>query len=115
MGILDPLQKVSSNPTPSLCLSEPINRIHSQEEAERSPYNTRRLLYVCLVTDLIAVNGREKVICVRNMDVNQIQKKAELLRDASGKKLKKPTVKVESINPSVRGIWSPLHVRDTKA
>ena len=108
------LQKVPPNPTRRLCLSEPINRIYNQEEAEHTPYNTRRIPYACLLTDLTAVNGREKVICVRNMDVNQIQKKAELLRDASGKKLKKPKVKVESINPSVRGIWSPLHVRDTK-
>jgi large subunit ribosomal protein L43 len=61
---------------------------------------------------LIAVNGREKVICVRNLDANQIQKKAELLRDASGKKLKKVKHRVESENSSVRGIWSPFHTHD---
>ena len=41
-------------------------------------------------------------------------KKAELLRDASGEKLRK--VKggrvVESLNESVRGIWSPMHGAD---
>lgn len=57
------------------------------------------------------VNGREKVICVRNLDANQIERKAELLRDASGKKLKKPKRRVESQNTSVRGIWSPFHVQ----
>ncbi len=43
--------------------------------------------------------------------MKQILKKAELLRDTSGEKLKK--VKggrvVESLNESVRGIWSPMH------
>ena len=58
------------------------------------------------------VNGREKVICVRNLDANQILQKAELLRDASGKKLKKVVRKVETENTSVRGIWSPFHTHD---
>lgn len=57
------------------------------------------------------INGREKVICVRNLEMKQILKKAELLRDTSGEKLKR--VKggrvVESLNESVRGIWSPMH------
>jgi len=43
--------------------------------------------------------------------MKQILKKAELLRDASGEKLRK--VKggrvVESLNESVRGMWSPMH------
>jgi len=57
------------------------------------------------------INGREKAICVRNLEMKQILKKAELLRDASGEKLRK--VKggrvVESLNESVRGMWSPMH------
>jgi large subunit ribosomal protein L43 len=36
-------------------------------------------------------------------------KKAELLRDASGEKLKRTTKPVRSINESVRGVWSPFH------
>ncbi|KAH8599716.1 mitochondrial ribosomal protein-like protein subunit L51, partial [Bisporella sp. PMI_857] len=43
------------------------------------------------------INGREK------------RYKAELLRDASGEKLKKVTKPVKSINESVRGVWSPYH------
>ena len=43
--------------------------------------------------------------------MKQIWKKAELLRDTSGEKLRR--VKggrvVESLNESVRGIWSPMH------
>lgn len=61
---------------------------------------------------LIVVNGREKVICVRNLDPLQIQRKAELLRDSSGKKLRRITRKVETDNSSVRGIWSPFHEKD---
>jgi large subunit ribosomal protein L43 len=55
------------------------------------------------------INGREKAICVRNLQKDQVLKKAELLRDASGEKLKKVTKPVRSINESVRGIWSPYH------
>jgi large subunit ribosomal protein L43 len=65
------------------------------------------------MNELTIVNGREKVICVRNLDSNQILKKAELLRDASGKKLKRVKRRVETENSSVRGIWSPFHTQDT--
>ncbi|RDW88586.1 hypothetical protein BP6252_00618 [Coleophoma cylindrospora] len=55
------------------------------------------------------INGRHKAICVRNLEKEQILKKAELLRDASGEKLKRVTKPVKSINESVRGVWSPFH------
>ncbi|KAJ4304145.1 39S ribosomal protein L51, mitochondrial [Collariella sp. IMI 366227] len=55
------------------------------------------------------INGREKAVCVRNMEPYEILKKAELLRDASGEKLKRTHKPVTSINPSVRGVWSPYH------
>ncbi|KAL5347970.1 39S ribosomal protein L51, mitochondrial [Pseudogymnoascus australis] len=55
------------------------------------------------------INGREKAICVRNLQPMSILQKAVLLRDASGEKLKTETKPVKSINDSVRGIWSPYH------
>ena len=55
------------------------------------------------------INGREKAICVRNLQKEQILEKAELLRDASGEKQKRVTNPVRSINESVRGVWSPYH------
>ncbi|KEZ41569.1 hypothetical protein SAPIO_CDS7739 [Scedosporium apiospermum] len=55
------------------------------------------------------INGRQKPVCVRNLDSLQVLKKAELLRDANGEKVKKVTKPVSSINPSVRGVWSPYH------
>ena len=55
------------------------------------------------------INGREKAICVRNLQKEQILAKAELLRDASGDKLKRENKPVKSLNESVRGIWSPFH------
>jgi len=55
------------------------------------------------------MNGREKAICVRNLEQNQIVQKAELLRDSSGEKQKKLTKPVKSLNESVRGIWDPFH------
>lgn len=36
-------------------------------------------------------------------------RKAELLRDASGEKLRRTAKPVQSSNDSVRGIWSPFH------
>lgn len=57
------------------------------------------------------INGREKVICVRNLEKEQILKKAELLKDANGEKVQ--SVKggrvVGSLNEGVRGIWDPFH------
>ncbi|KAJ5635978.1 54S ribosomal protein L51 [Penicillium longicatenatum] len=55
------------------------------------------------------VNGREKAICVRNLEPIDILKKAMILKDASGEKLKRTKKPVTSINESVRGIWSPYH------
>ncbi|KAN0079207.1 Thioredoxin-like fold [Elaphomyces granulatus] len=55
------------------------------------------------------VNGREKVICVRKLEKEQILQKANLLKEASGEKLKRTKKPVTSLNESVRGIWSPYH------
>ena len=51
------------------------------------------------------------MICVRNLDAPQVLKKVELLRDASGEKLKrmKGGRMVKSLNECVRGIWDPFH------
>ncbi|KAK2679938.1 Ribosomal protein/NADH dehydrogenase domain [Fusarium oxysporum f. sp. vasinfectum] len=55
------------------------------------------------------INGRTKPICVRNLSPYEILQKAELLRDASGEKLKRYNKAVNSAQPSVRGVWSPYH------
>lgn len=55
------------------------------------------------------INGKIKSICVKNMEPSEILKKAELLRDASGDKVKRVNKPVTSINESVRGVWSPYH------
>ncbi|KAL7626043.1 39S ribosomal protein L51, mitochondrial [Parahypoxylon ruwenzoriense] len=55
------------------------------------------------------INGKQKSICVKNLDSLQILKKVELLRDASGEKVKRVNKPVASINESVRGVWSPYH------
>lgn len=56
-------------------------------------------------------NGREKVICVRNMNIDVIENKMKLLRDSSGDQLRRWTKNdnVRTLNSSVRGVWSPLH------
>ncbi|RCI15158.1 hypothetical protein L249_6424 [Ophiocordyceps polyrhachis-furcata BCC 54312] len=55
------------------------------------------------------INGRTKPICVRNLSPYEILQKVELLRDASGDKLRRTNKAVMSTNPGVRGIWSPYH------
>lgn len=56
------------------------------------------------------INGREKAICIRNLNIDNVQNKLNLLRESSGEQLRKRNSKVESVNTSVRGVWSPLHV-----
>jgi large subunit ribosomal protein L43 len=55
------------------------------------------------------INGRQRAVCVRNLQPNQIIKKVEALRDSNGEKNKRTSKPVTSINESVRGIWSPYH------
>ncbi|KAI2637272.1 thioredoxin-like protein [Xylaria nigripes] len=55
------------------------------------------------------INGKQRSICVRSLDSLQVLKKAEILRDASGEKVKKVNKPITSINESVRGVWSPYH------
>ncbi|KAL3459087.1 mitochondrial ribosomal protein L43 [Aspergillus heterothallicus] len=55
------------------------------------------------------INGREKAVCVRNLEPEQIVQKANLLKQNSGEKNKRTKKPVTSINESVRGIWSPFH------
>lgn len=58
------------------------------------------------------VNSRDKVIDLKEFEVTGIQKKVELLLDASGAKIKhfKGSRVVESTTEAARGIWSGLHV-----
>jgi len=56
------------------------------------------------------VNNRDKVIAVNGLEVTGIQKKIELLLDASGAKIKPLKRRtVESTTEAARGIWSGLH------
>ncbi|KAF2103915.1 hypothetical protein NA57DRAFT_70127 [Rhizodiscina lignyota] len=53
------------------------------------------------------INGRERVICVRNLEKAQVQQKAEILKNANGEKVKRVNKPVGSLNESVRGVWDP--------
>lgn len=56
-------------------------------------------------------NGREKVVCVRNLNIDNVENKLKLLKDSSGEILRRRAQNdnVESLNNGVRGVWSPLH------
>ncbi|EPQ61051.1 hypothetical protein GLOTRDRAFT_69211 [Gloeophyllum trabeum ATCC 11539] len=57
------------------------------------------------------LNGRDKVISLKEFEVTQIQQKVQLLLDSSGAKIKPLKRRIiESSTESARGIWSGLHV-----
>lgn len=55
------------------------------------------------------INGKEKSICVRNMEPKEIMQKAVLLTTATGAKAARGVKPVRSVNEAVRGIWDPYH------
>ncbi|KAI9598730.1 thioredoxin-like protein [Syncephalis fuscata] len=57
------------------------------------------------------LNGREKIVCVRNTEPKRIAETVQLLRDTSGMKVKVFKKPVISDTPSVRGIWSPFNAK----
>jgi large subunit ribosomal protein L43 len=63
------------------------------------------------IDSVVLVNNREKVIPLKGFEVTGIQKKVELLLDASGAQIKplKGRRVVESTTEAARGIWSGLH------
>ena len=95
-----PRSSFLTNLLPSFAAAHPQIEIHVSPRPHRHPVVRGKY-----------INGREKAICVRNLEMHQVLRKTELLRDASGEKLRK--VKggrvVDSLNESVRGIWSPMH------
>ncbi|KAI0762758.1 thioredoxin-like protein [Fomes fomentarius] len=59
------------------------------------------------------INNRDKVIGLKDFEVNGIEKKVELLLDSSGAKIKPlKRLTVESRTEATRGIWSGLHVEE---
>ncbi|KAJ2784877.1 39S ribosomal protein L51, mitochondrial [Coemansia interrupta] len=57
-------------------------------------------------------NGHQKTKCVRKCTVDEIPEVVKSLRDHSGHKLRKWNRYVISDTPSVRGIYSPFHVKE---
>jgi large subunit ribosomal protein L43 len=58
------------------------------------------------------VNRKQKRVCVKNKNPDEIEEIVKLIRDNTGvstkKRFKKPVI---STTESVRGIWSPFHTR----
>lgn len=62
----------------------------------------------------VPVNGRTKEVCVKKMSQREVMDRIQLVLDSSGAKIKPLKGKpVQSSNPSVRGIWSGMHVEET--
>lgn len=58
------------------------------------------------------VNGKQKTKCVRTCSVTEIPEVVKSLRDHSGHRLRRWNRFVISDTPSVRGIYSPFHVKE---
>ncbi|KDQ54888.1 hypothetical protein JAAARDRAFT_196272 [Jaapia argillacea MUCL 33604] len=59
------------------------------------------------------LNDRDKVISLKESEVNQIQQKVQLLLDSSGAKIKSLKRRpVESTTEATRGIWSGFHTAE---
>ncbi len=62
---------------------------------------------------LYEVNNRDKVVGLKDFEVNGIEQKVQLLLDSSGAKIKPlKRLTVESRTEATRGIWSGLHVEE---
>ncbi|KAJ2356740.1 39S ribosomal protein L51, mitochondrial [Coemansia erecta] len=57
-------------------------------------------------------NGQQKTKCVRKCSVDEIPEVVKSLRDHSGVRLRRWNRYVVSDTPSVRGIYSPFHVKE---
>ncbi|KAF9162507.1 39S ribosomal protein L51, mitochondrial [Actinomortierella ambigua] len=55
------------------------------------------------------LNGKDKVVCVRNLESQDIASKLALLKESAGNRMKTFKKPVISTTESVRGIWSPFH------
>ncbi|KAI9505215.1 39S ribosomal protein L51, mitochondrial [Coemansia spiralis] len=58
------------------------------------------------------VNGKHKEKCVRKCSADEIPEVVKSLRDHSGHRLQRWKQYVISDTPSVRGIYSPFHVKE---
>lgn len=56
------------------------------------------------------LQGREKVLCVKNYTVPQVHEAFMMLRNSSGAPLKRFRQSVKSTAPAVRPLWSPFHM-----
>ncbi|KAF7510298.1 hypothetical protein GJ744_006794 [Endocarpon pusillum] len=82
-----------------------LSRMHPQVSIHISPRPNKHP-----VLRAHYINGREKAVCVRNLEKEQIMQKCELLVQSQGGKNRKIRGRnVLSENESVRGIWSPFH------
>ncbi|CDK24122.1 unnamed protein product [Kuraishia capsulata CBS 1993] len=61
-------------------------------------------------TKLADVHTNVKTVCLRNLNIDNVENKLKLMVESSGNRLYKPKQAVQSLNQSVRGIWSPFHV-----
>jgi len=85
-----------------------VRQCSKKEPVVRGFYGMSRVL--CTDAAHSAVNNRDKVISLKELEVTGIQKKVQLLLDSSGAKIKPLKRRtVESTTESTRGIWSGLH------
>lgn len=54
------------------------------------------------------VTGYSKQVCVKNEDIERIDKVLTLLNNSSGRKITKIGSPIKTDTPSVQGVWTPM-------
>lgn len=91
---------------------EPVVRGFYREFAKALPFATLHH-DECLDLLFFLVNGRSKEVCLKGLSHSEVTQRIQLLLDSSGAKIK--ALKghpVQSTTPSVRGVWSGMHVEE---
>ena len=54
------------------------------------------------------VSGFSKQVCIKNEDLERIEKVVTMLNDSSGRKIIKIGSPIKTDTPSVQGVWTPM-------
>lgn len=87
-----------------------VRQRNNKEPIVRGFYGTQSSSLFSYFSHCLQANNRDKVIPLNNLEVTEIERKVDLLLQASGAKIKHLKRRnVESTTEAARGIWSGLH------
>ena len=96
-----------TNERPSGFIKSHLTKFAQQNPEVEITVSPRPGKHPCIVGHF--VNGKQRSVCVRNDEPLKVLERALQVRNGNGEKQRRVTKPVTSINPSVRGVWSPYH------